>query len=58
MDVDLGLLLSSVPAEWGSRTLPMFISSSDIQICRSDLPSCLVHVLVYVMLYDRLYIMS
>ena len=55
MDVDLGLLSSSVPAEWGSGTLPMFISSSDIQVCRSDMPSCFVSV--YVMLYDRLYIM-
>ena len=26
-----GCFLSSMPAEWGSRTFPMFISSSDIQ---------------------------
>ena len=50
MDVDLALLLSSVPTEWGSRTLPMLISSIDIQVCWSDLPLCLV--LVYVMLYN------
>lgn len=55
MDVYLALLFSSAPAEWCSHALPTFISSIDIQVCWSDLPLCLV--LVYVMLYDILYIM-